>query len=131
MKGTNDMTHTVKVGDIFRSTWGFNETRHEFLKVTKILNKNRIAIERLSKLRTKEDFNKVYAGELNDENEREYDKTKEGSYKKNTIVRVDDKGNLYIKPSRTNKFEVAKIWDGKPVIEATIPYYEFLDGLYF
>lgn len=50
-KEAKEWKHSVKVGDIFRSSWGYDQTNIDYYEVTKIIGKSYVEIREINQLR--------------------------------------------------------------------------------
>jgi len=91
--------HTLKVGDVLYTSWGYDQTNIDFYKVVKLVGKTSVKLCKMT--------NQYYESDC-----RASDKVVPGDVKENAkpfLKRVNGKDNHV----NISSFEFARVWDGK------------------
>ena len=97
-KAQRTKPHTLKIGDVLYTSWGYDQTNFDFYKVVKLVGKNSIKLVAMNNSFKNSDC-------------RGSDRVSAGNVKENAkpfLKRVDGKDNSV----RISSFEFAKVWDG-------------------
>ena len=100
--------HTLKIGDVLYTSWGYDQTNIDFYKVVKLVCKTSIKLCKMT--------NQYYESDC-----RGSDKVVPGDVKENAepfLKRVNGKDNHV----NISSFEFATVWDGNPKYQTAANY---------
>lgn len=109
-------THTVKVGDIFGASWGYDQTNVNYYQVTKLVGKSTVEIREIKATRVDDSHVMPVKDNFTDTSHL-------NNYKNNEPVRKRVKSSGYRTHSlKVFEFSNAYLWDGKPNYETPLGY---------
>ena len=97
-------THTLKVGDILYTSWGYSMTIVDFFKVTKLLTATKIAVVPLN--------DDISSGQRGYSGEKVPDMTHQTGQREQIVFIRNNQAKVALK---SGVIQTARIWDGKPV----------------
>lgn len=104
--------HNVKVGDIFYSSWGYDQTNIDYFKITKLIGKNKVEYAKVSTDVIYDNDSTLHKSQ---------DKTAPGSHIGKPI-----RGLINMTGGRPSisieSFANAYPWDGKPLYQTAVGY---------
>lgn len=93
--------HTLKIGDILCSSWGYDQTNVDFYIVTEVVGKNSVKIAKVSNITEEETYHSDRV------------KPSDRIVSKEKLCRVNGSRNSV----SINSFTWAYVWDGKPMYQ--------------
>lgn len=114
----NKVNHTLKVGDILYSSWGYDQTNISWYQVTQLVGKQSVKIRKIHGKIDSYDMSTVGVDNVIGVKDSFFEPTSEWDTRgKEQLKRVTERNGI-----KLSNYEWAQPWDGEPQQETSLGY---------